>query len=155
MLFNYRLSVDKGIDKGIDKDIVPQRNESLQRKSRWTTHAAAPTIWFRSRSTDCRGSLFLWKKDHNFSEPGFCDQMLFLHYLRVRTLALSRVDRSLSRTKNTGVDDRLKALPRWNAECKLVVLRRSSPFGFFCLCNIVCCMVCRYGRGFFQNICER
>ena len=79
--------------------------------------------------------------------------LLFLHYLRVRTLALSRVDRSLSRTKNTGVDDRLKALPRWNAECKLVVLRRSSPF--ICLCNIVCCMVCRYDRGFFQNICER
>ena len=48
--------------------------------------------------------------------------LLFLHYLRVRTLALSRVDRSLSRTKNTGVDDRLKALPRWNAECKFVVL---------------------------------
>ena len=50
----YRLS-DKGIDKYIDKDIEPQRNESLQK----ITHAAAPTVWFRSRSTDCRGSLFL------------------------------------------------------------------------------------------------
>ena len=44
---------------GAERSQRPLVTESLQRKSRRTTHAAAPTVWFRSRSTDCRGSLFL------------------------------------------------------------------------------------------------